>query len=410
MKAITFSLCFTFLSIMVSNALAAAKADLKSIAQKSSAGLYFSPGNNLHAFAARDQLSIIAVGDVLLHQGLHIQALNSSLGHKSLWKHLLPIIDGVDMAYANLEGPIAPGLIASGKSVPDPGNVFDKKVYTGYPQFNYNESLAQDLAQSGFDVVSTANNHSLDRHSKGVNKTIDALNRVNLQYTGTKKDDDFRDGTDAWSTIVERNGFRIAWIACTFSTNGIRDPKQQVLMCFQQDKLIISMIKELADRSNIDAVIVTPHVGIEYQDLPEQNTVALYRTFAEAGALAILGAHPHVLQPWEKHITADNRETLIIYSLGNFVSGQFQRVKTRASMLLHMNLVKNNEGKASIAQVQYLPLEMRRSSKDGYTVIPISPQFGTQDIYKHITGMFGTVNLLSPLKPETPLRLNNDLH
>lgn len=387
----------------------AAKADLKTLAKKSSEGLHFSPEYERHAFAARDQLSIIAVGDVLIHQGLHMQALNSSQGHKSLWKHLLPIIEGVDMAYANLEGPIAPGVLATGKSVPDPGKVFDKNVYTGYPQFNYNEILAQDLTDSGFDVVSTANNHSLDRHSIGVNKTIDALNRVNLQYTGTKKDDDLREGTDAWSTIVERNGFRVAWIACTFSTNGIRDPKQQVLMCFQQDKLIISMIKELAERSDIDAVIVTPHVGHEYQDIPEQNTVTLYRTFAEAGALAVLGAHPHVLQPWEKHITADDREVFIIYSLGNFVSGQFQRVKTKASMLLHINLVKNNYGKASIAQVQYLPLEMRRNSKDGYTVMPISPQFGTQDIYQHITGMFGTVNLLSPLKSNPSPQLNNNL-
>lgn len=388
---------------------AKAKVDLKALAQKSSDGLHFSYEQEPYTLAARNQLSIIAVGDVLLHQGLHMQALQSPLGHKSLWKHLLPIIEGVDMAYANLEGPIAPGVTTSGKSVADPGKSFDKKVYTGYPQFNYNELLAQDLAESGFDVVSTANNHSLDRHSTGVNKTIDALDRANLQYTGTKKDDDSREGTDVWSTVVERNGFRIAWIACTFSTNGIRDSKQQVLMCFQQGQLIISMIKDLASRSDIDAVLVTPHAGIEYQDIPEHSTVALYRSFAEAGALAVLGAHPHVLQPWEKHLTADGRETFIIYSLGNFVSGQFHKLKTKASMLLHLNLLKNHRGKASITHVQYLPLEMRRNSKDGFTVMPISSQSGNQDIYQHILEMFGTTNLLSPLKSEHSPNINNHL-
>lgn len=400
---------FSFIALLSLSSAIAAKADLKTLAKKSSEGLHFSPEKERHLLAHQNQLSILAVGDVLLHDGLHIQALKSPLGHKSLWKYVLPFIEKADMSYANLEGPVAPGVNDKGQFVTDPGMIFDQYVYDGYPRFNYHETLIQDLVSSGFDVVSTANNHALDHESNGVNKTIEMLNKDGLQFTGTKNDSDSRQELDVWPTIVERNGFRIAWLACTFSTNGIEDSEQQVLHCFKQKTLILSMIKELSANSNIDAVIITAHVGKEYEDLPEERTVTLYHAFTEAGALAVLGAHPHVLQPWEKHITADGREALIIYSLGNFVSGQFQRLKTRASMLLNMNLVKNHYGKASIAQVQYLPLEMRRNSKDGYTVMPISSQFGSQDIYKHILGMFGTTNLLSPLKSDHSSPITNNL-
>jgi len=385
---------------------------IKEIASKASAGLSFSAGNaTMDSFKSNEnQLSIIAVGDILLHQPLHTQALQSSIGHKSLWKYLLPVLEKADIAYGNLEGPVAPGVNKKGEFVPDPGNVFDQDVYSSYPRFNYHESLIQDLIDSGVDVVSTANNHALDHGSHGVDRTTEMLNKHGLSYTGTKHADDPRSDLEIWPTIVERNNFRTAWIACTFSTNGLSDKHHQVLHCFENKNLILSLIKQLSSDHQIDAVFVTPHVGNEYEDLPHASQVALYHAFADAGALAIFGAHPHVLQPWEKYLNKKSEETFIIYSLGNFVSGQFQKVKTRASIMLNLTLIKNENGKTQIAQVQYLPLEMQRTRKDGYTVVPISDRTGNPEMYNHIKNMFGTPNMAQPNSFSAPSGLPSKLN
>jgi poly-gamma-glutamate synthesis protein (capsule biosynthesis protein) len=364
------------------------------ISSQSSKGLFFSQLETMSALSEKDHLSIIAVGDVLLHKPLHVQALNHPAGHTSLWKNLEGLIQTADMAYANLEGPVAPGVSRSGNSVRDPGKVFDNKVYTSYPMFNYHEELVEDLVKSGFDVVSTANNHALDRGSLGIDKTIDILNKHNLPFTGTQTRQNATSKQEEWYTLVEKNGFRIAWIACTFSTNGMPDNHNQVLGCFDQTSYIVNTIKKLSQDRSIDAIIVTPHVGTEYEDSPRRNQINLYRSFIDAGALAVLGAHPHVPQPWEKYSANDGHEGLIIYSLGNFVSGQFHKVKTRATLMLNLDLVRDRHGKTTISQVQYLPLEMTNSGGT-LSVKPISASSGNQTIYNHIVGMFGTANLFN---------------
>ncbi len=406
-NTINFALIFIFIVRFSYLASAASDKEISDIATKSKAGLIFSADSSLSTFnnigsavqsssdeRVEDQLSIVAVGDILLHQPLHEQALRSPDGHKSLWKNLMPYLSGADMTYGNLEGPVAPGVNTKGQFVPDPGNVFDQDVYSSYPRFNYHESLVTDLIDSGFDVVSTANNHALDHRSHGVDRTTETLQKHNLPYTGTRHSENLQRDMEVWPTIIERKGFRIAWLACTFSTNGTTDDLGQVLHCYHHRKRVLAMIKELSNDSRIDAVIVTPHVGKEYEDLPESSQVSLYRSFIDEGAIAILGAHPHVLQPWEKYINKKGEETFIIYSLGNFVSGQFQKVKTRASIMLNLNLTKDESGKVKVAQVRYLPLEMQRTKRGEYTVAPISSSQGNSEMYGHIKGMFGTINMI----------------
>jgi poly-gamma-glutamate synthesis protein (capsule biosynthesis protein) len=368
------------------------------ISAQSPKGLFFSQTETLNSLDSKDHLSVIAVGDVLLHKPLHVQALNNPAGHISLWKNLEGLIQSADMAYANLEGPVAPGVSRSGNAVRDPGHIYDNSVYTSYPMFNYHEELVEDLAKTGFDVVSTANNHALDRGSLGVDKTIAILNKNHLPFMGTQTRQEATGKQKEWYTIVEKNGFRIAWIACTFSTNGMPDRYDQVLDCFSQSSYIVSTIKALAQDRSIDAIMVTPHVGVEYEDAPRRDAINLYRSFIEAGALSVFGAHPHVPQPWEKYTAKDGREGLIIYSLGNFVSGQFHKVKTRATLMLTLDLLRDRHGKTVISQVQYLPLEMT-SSGGLFTVKPINSNSGTQSIYNHIIGMFGTANLFKNPAP-----------
>jgi hypothetical protein len=305
-----------------------------------------------------EQITLAAVGDVLLHGQLQAQAARS--GHQSLWREALPLLQSADLAYANLEGPTAEGLTRGGRYRPN-ASVWDNNAYTGYPTFNYHPSLNQALVNAGFDFVSTANNHSLDRGGLGVDKTIESLQRVNLPFAGTRTRSESSAGTSTtWHAITEKNGFRLAWIACTFSTNGIADPKRQVLGCFKNADLIEKAIRDLSANPKVDAVILTPHWGeVEYTQRIEPSQAKLARRFLEAGATAIFGNHPHVTKPWEKIATRDGRETFVIYSIGNFVSAQSSLAKQTSAVIL-LGLTKGADGKAFVNGVRYVPLFMRR--------------------------------------------------
>lgn len=327
-----------------------------------------------------------AVGDVLLHQPLHVQALRDLGGHRSLWSPVAQLIASADIAYANLEGPIAPGLTAGGREVADPGRVFDKRVYTSYPMFNYQPFLANDLAASGFDVVSTANNHALDRGSKGADFTIDHLRAAALPFTGTRRS---TEPQAPWYALIDRPGLRTAWLACSFSTNGVPDRARQVLDCYRDEEQVVEQARALAARADVDAVIVTPHWGNEYQLRPNAEQRRLGRALIDAGALAVLGAHPHVPQPWERHQAPDGRSGLIVYSLGNFVSGQFHRVPTRASLVLQLVLRRTPQCAVIIDQVSHVPLEMTREGGT-YRVQPLTQDWGTPQIRSLLQSQFGT--------------------
>jgi poly-gamma-glutamate synthesis protein (capsule biosynthesis protein) len=336
------------------------------------------------------RITLGAVGDVLLHSPLQRQAVAQSTKFKSLWSPVADLLARADTTYANLEGPTAKGVNRGGTSVTDPGFVFDDVVYSSYPQFNYHGSLEGDLVSTGFDVVSTANNHAMDRHSLGADRTLDALEAAGLPYTGTRRSS----GSGSWSTTTEAKGVRIAWVACTFSTNGIPDRKNQVLGCWNDESTIKTLIGQL--KQSHDAVIITPHWGEEYTANPSRAQRDLAHRFLDAGATLILGSHPHVLQPWEKYKTADGRETFVIYSLGNFVSGQAQ-VARRSTILLNVGLTKTASGTV-INGVSYLPMIF--NTRNGVRAVEsIDRAGGNADARRVITNMFGTTNVADPAGP-----------
>ncbi len=336
------------------------------------------------------RVTIGAVGDVLLHAPLQRQAVAQSQKFKSLWNPIADLLARPDITYANLEGPTAHGVNRGGKSVRDPGFVFDDVVYSSYPQFNYHGSLEDDLVSTGIDVVSTANNHALDRHSLGADRTLDALAASGLAYTGTRR----AAGSGSWSATTEVNGVKLAWVACTFSTNGIPDRNAQVLGCWTNEAKVKELIGEL--KRTHDAVIITPHWGEEYTANPSRAQRDLAHRFLDAGATLILGSHPHVLQPWEKYKTADGRETFAIYSLGNFVSGQAQ-VARRSTILLHVGLTKTASGIA-VNGVSYVPMIF--NTRNGIRAVEsIDRAGGNTEARRIITNMFGTANISDPTKP-----------
>ena len=293
------------------------------------------------------RVSVTFVGDILLHTQLQKQGFEE--GFDSLWGSVSPFFFEADIAVANLEGPVATGVSKTGKVIEDPGPVFDDWVYSSYPMFNYHVSLLEALKDSSIDLVSTANNHSLDRFSIGVDKTIDALDEAGISYTGTIKRGDQR----TFSTIVPTSIGSIAFLSCTFSTNGIEDRYGQVLMCYENRQELLEEVADLASDSDVHGVIVLAHWGREYENQPAAKDVALAEDLARAGATAVVGTHPHVIQPWS--MVAENRGVIpVIYSTGNFVSGQ-PSLQRETSMIARIELCRG-QAPASEFDSDNLPL------------------------------------------------------
>lgn len=291
-------------------------------------------------------LLIAAVGDVLLHSPLQQEAKEQ--GFESLWNAAIPYIKAADIAYANLEGPMAQGMKRDG----------DDEIYSSFPYFNYDPGLAKALKISGFDIVSTANNHILDRFASGIDKTLQALDDVELAHVGTRKRG--ADQNQSWLHILHKKNFNIAFIACTETTNDNEDTDKQVLYCYKRSHRhwILNTIANL--KHQVDAVIVLPHWGEEYHHHPNEEQTIFAHQVLDAGAIAVIGSHPHVLQPLQKYLTKDNRETIIMYSLGNFVSNQHSSDE-RSTIILFLGLTKTPQG-TFINGVRFVPMYMQNHS------------------------------------------------
>lgn len=304
-------------------------------------------------------VTVAAVGDVLLHDTVQRYASFQRDGFLSLFNPIVDLIQAADVAFANLEGPAAAGVTKRGRVTAPPKRLWDRWVYTGYPMFNYHPSVIRDLKLAGFDVLQTANNHSMDRFAIGADKTVDALVAAGMKFTGTRK----RGETERpWYAITTtRKGgksWRIAWLACSYSTNGLPDRAGQVLQCYKHKGRVLRTISALSQRDDVDAVMFTPHWGWEYRHKANPRQQALAREAIDAGATAVIGTHPHVVQPVEKYVTASGREGFIAYSLGNFVSNQIG-LPRRSSLILMLGLQPDSSGKLRMATFGWIPIWMR---------------------------------------------------
>lgn len=315
---------------------------------------------------------IAAVGDLLFHDALQIQAYRPGASFRQFWGPVARVLAGADLAYGNLESPIAEGVKAGGGATRDPGRTLDRVVYGRKSDaliFNTHPSVASDLKASGFAIISTANNHSADRGSLGIYRTLDALAAAGLAATGTRRKAETASPAP-WHTRTPANGLTVAWLACTFDLNGMPDRHNQVLQCYRDKAVVLDEIRALAVDPTVDAVIVTPHWGEENSHAPLMREKALARELVDAGATAILGAHPHVLQPWEKVVTRDGREALIVYSLGNFVSNQPGDAQ-RTGVIALLELTKPDHEPARLSAAGFVPtfVEMSR----GHRVTELTP-------------------------------------
>jgi poly-gamma-glutamate capsule biosynthesis protein CapA/YwtB (metallophosphatase superfamily) len=298
------------------------------------------------------RLSLLFVGDIMQHDSNIAAAYNSWQGrydYSACFEYVAPIISSADIAFGNLE------LTLAGKP------------YKGYPQFSAPNELAYELKRVGFDVLVTANNHSVDRGRKGIERTVDVLDTLSMLHTGTFKDSTSRNST--YPLLIEKNGFRLSLLNYTYGTNGIPVPKPTIVNLIDTIQIKKDMVTARNQQS--DAIIVFMHWGDEYQSLPNKTQKQLAELCFRQGAKLVIGAHPHVLQPmeWRK-----DKDQFVVYSLGNFISGQRPRYRDGGAMLwLDLQKVKyDTTSSTSISKAEY-ELEWVQKSNDAKKEFVIMP-------------------------------------
>jgi poly-gamma-glutamate synthesis protein (capsule biosynthesis protein) len=295
------------------------------------------------------------VGDILVHQALFEHAVRSPDRFQSLWKTLIPTFQDADLMVGNLEGAVAPGRTLNGPAQ-DPGFRHDGKVYSGTNfLFNYHPYLLDDLAASGFDLLSTANNHSMDRGPVGVDATLAQIQKRQLGSVGTRSSQTQQPNDQDYLKKAQVKNIHFGFIACAENLNGFSDKKDQVLSCGSPRLLKLISQSQAAGLFTI----VLPHWGFEYQPLPSSIQRRWAKAWVSAGADVIVGNHPHVLQTIEWFKRDDGHSAVVIYSLGNFIAGQ-RDIRRRASAVLHLDIKakekKSYEQGGKLSSLSYTPV------------------------------------------------------
>lgn len=253
------------------------------------------------------------------------------------FKFVKPILIEYDVRIANLEVTLA------------------GKPYKGYPQFSAPDELAETLVNSGFNVIITANNHSCDRGAKGVERTLDELDRLGVKHTGTFRSKAERDSL--YPLMIEEKGMRIAVLNYTYGTNGLFVPAPLIINYI--DSAVIKKDVERAKELDADYIVCTMHWGTEYKFLPNNYQKRFESWCYDLGVDMVIGGHPHVVQPIERK-TINGEEKLTVWSLGNFVSNMQTR-PTRGGMMVGASIVRREEKVVLNSAEYYLVYVMKRS-------------------------------------------------
>ena len=308
----------------------------------------------LSQFLESQQATLLFVGDAMQHQAQLDKAYEiggrEEYDYSDCFTLIAPAIEETDYAVCNLEVPLGGG-----------------NDYTGYPCFSAPDSFATALKEAGFDMMLTANNHCLDRRGKAAQRTLNALDSLNIDHIGTFRSIEERDSLTP--LIKNINGFNIAFLNYTYGTNGIQ-PDGGIEVAYIDKELIKKEIDK-AKQKKVDFIVVAMHWGIEYVLLENKIQKELAEYLIDCGADIIIGGHPHVVQPMELvHNEKYDKDVLIVYSLGNFISNM-KTADTRGGAMIWVSLERDISGKPVLKDARYETLFAAKPEKGtNFRVIP----------------------------------------
>ena len=294
--------------------------------------------------------NLVMVGDALIH-GLVYQTANRYADYKGydfkpMLKYTKEIVEDYDLAYYNQETIL--GGVELGLST--------------YPMFNSPTEVGDAFLDAGFNLVSLATNHTLDRGEKAI------LNSRN--YWNTKKEQAIAAGSYSSQEerdeviVKESNGIKYGFLSYTVQTNGLTIPSgKDYLVNVYSKETVKKDVEKYRDK--VDILIVAMHWGEEYMTYPVNSQKEIAKYLSSLGVDIIIGCHPHVVEPID---FIDN--TLVIYSLGNFVSSQVG-VERLTGLMASTDIIKTEyHGKTTINFDNVMGTLIFTDRNNGYIVYP----------------------------------------
>ncbi len=314
--------------------------------------------------------TVLNTGDILIHENVLNGARqdDGSYSFANFYKIAKSYVTAADYAVANLE------VTLGGEEA---GN------YRGYPSFNTPDSILDYIKADGFDMLLTANNHSLDTGLAGLKRTVQQIKKVGLDFLGTKET-----SNDPTYLIKDINGIKIGMVCYTYGTNSAASGASELINYFSSANLpsfyteaqtIIDDMKQ----NGAEAIVFYMHWGNEYQTTPNTYQKAAAQQLCNMGVDVIVGAHPHVLQPIELIYSEDSQNTTVcLYSMGNSISNQrisemtgvCETGHTEDGVLFSYTFTKDKDGEVSLTAVDIIPTWVDRWGTSGnyqYTMYPL---------------------------------------
>ena len=318
------------------------------------------------------KVSLIMVGDMLIHSSLYNEAKknanNNGYDFKPMLTYIKDIVSNYDLAYYNQE------TILGGSEI----------GLSSYPAFNSPYEVGDDMIDTGFNLVSLATNHTLDRGVLAIENSLNYWNSKNVYTAGSYKTPEDRNNIK----IAEKNNITYAMLNYTYGTNGIARPSgydSYVNIWDMSNKTNYENYKEQVKkdiesiRDKVDVLMVAMHWGVEYNfDINSYQEDAA-KFLSSLGVDIIIGTHPHVVEPvtW-----IDN--TLVIYSLGNFLSAhEVVNIANRVGLMTSIDITKKVNGDNKEITLSNLSNDLIYTYHNNYTNFKIIP-FSNKDIYNYL--------------------------
>jgi poly-gamma-glutamate synthesis protein (capsule biosynthesis protein) len=326
------------------------------------------------------KITLAAVGDIIFH----MSQINSGYDEQTetfdfdrFFEYVKPVIESADIAVANFEG-------TTGGT---------KESYKAYPRFNIPDETLDAVKYAGFDILSTANNHTLDTYKEGLIRTLDEIETRGMLSVGT-----YRERPESRVLYVEEKGIKIAFLSYTYSCNGMEatmtDEDLDAMVNIVNEKHVLNdktkaakIFEDIdeAKAEGADVITAIMHWGNEYQKDPSVAQRELADLMFMNGVDIILGSHPHVIQD-SKTLEYDGEKKFVVYSMGNFISNQRQETLdseylnldnfyTEDGIIINIEIEKDFEtGVTTIGEIKFVPTWVYRVKAPplfDYDVIPV---------------------------------------
>jgi poly-gamma-glutamate synthesis protein (capsule biosynthesis protein) len=307
--------------------------------------------------AEPESFTLVATGDVLIHQDRTLttgaRQPDGSFDFSGVLAPVAPLLQAADLAICHMETPVAP-----------PGG-----PYRGYPSFAVQSEIVDALAGAGYDLCSTASNHSLDDGTDGLVRTLDALEAAGVATTGTYRSE----GESAEPRIVDVAGIGVGHVAATFSLNGVALPAGAEWSVDVVDVPDVTPMLEAAARARAagaDVVVASLHCCLEYDNDPTAAQEATVRALLASPDIdLVLGHHAHVVQPF---LPVDGEWAAL--GLGNHIAEHATRgYPTEDSVMARFTFTRGSDGRFAVTRAEAVPLQIDLGT-DQVEVVPADPE------------------------------------